>query len=240
MQPQNATIAEGFTGLQRNIGAHALPPTASPDCSDVGLQGTQGVLTTRRSRQRAHLFPNNLTGAGWGVFPEGTYLYTAQTDGGIYYDEIPTSDTPTVPTNGTRVVICFDSGWTNTQSGAGTTTGTTISFPTPYDLSIFGLISFRNRPGYNTEDSHSFTGTVTSAIVTLQLRINSVWTNWVTSNFDSATGWSQLQTDIALAGTVDAGRTVTTIVAGTGDLTGSFRDGAIALCYGGIVSTENA
>lgn len=239
MQPQNATIAEGFTGLQRNVGAHALPPTASPDCSDVGLQGTQAILTTRRCRQRANLFANDLLGAFHGVFPEGTYLYTGQTDGGVYYDVIPTVDASAPPSNGHRVVVCYGPRWRVTQTGPGTTNGSEIVFPTSYDLSLFGLLAFDRRPGYTTEDEHIITPTVTDATVILQLKISGVWTNWITSTFNSATGWSQEAAIIPLTGTVTAGRTQTTIAAGAGSVEGVY-SGGIILGYGGTISEENA
>lgn len=241
MQPQNATIAEGFTGLQRNVGAHALPPTASPDCSDVGLQGTQAILTTRRCRQRAYLSSSNLLGATFGVFPEGTWLYTATGDGTVVSTFSPPASSPEPPFTGGRKWNC--PGVPTTQSGTGTTDGTTFLLPNgSRDLSAFGLLAFTRREdgGYEDEDEdqHDITGSVTSASAILQLRIDGVWVNFVTSTFSSATGWSQQEADILMSGIWDAVRTQATISVGTGDLSSLF-DGAILGMYGPVLSTEN-
>lgn len=238
MQPQNAAIAEGFSGMIRNVGAHALPPTASPDCSDVGLQGTQGLLTTRRKRLRAHLFSTNLNGAFFGVFPEGTYLYTSRTDGGIYYDVIPTTDNTEPPTTGWKVVVCFGPRWTVTQTGPGTTTGPTIALG-PYDLSTFGRTMFTSVTGYVEEDEHDIVGAIDDATVKLQLLIGGVWTDYVISSFNAATGWSQTEASLVMSGSVTAGRTVTIVTSGAGSVTGNYT-GEIDLVYGSPVSVENA
>lgn len=209
---QEAPLATAWQGINRLLAPHLLGETESPDTTDAAQYGNQlGILGPRGGRKRVANRTYNLQGVLFGNFPFAKQRVYADANG----DWTPV----TVPA-GTPLTNLPGAGWDKiditslsaSQTGNGTTNGTSKSLSLAVQLSNYGLVVFGATSPYSVID-FALSGGASDGQVMLQGKIGGVWTdllkvttlagvNDVIQMYSSGTG---ILTDVRAQATINAG-----------------------------------